>query len=141
MFTPTHTSGFSFSLVARYSLLNMLWTLNDIVKATDGEVLWGDPRQEAGGISIDSRTIAAGEAFVAIRGEVHDGHRFIPEAISRGAAGLVVDRRGREALPAGNRGQSPSFCVAAPDTRTPDRLISDRRLPARPATGKRPVQA
>jgi UDP-N-acetylmuramoyl-tripeptide--D-alanyl-D-alanine ligase len=111
----------------------MLWTLNDIVKATDGEVLWGDPRQEAGGISIDSRTIAAGEAFVAIRGEVHDGHRFIPDAISRGAAGLVVDRRGREALPAGNRGQSPSFCVAAPDT---TRALGDmaafhrRRCPA-----------
>jgi UDP-N-acetylmuramoyl-tripeptide--D-alanyl-D-alanine ligase len=94
----------------------MLWTLNDIVKATDGDLLWGDPRQEVRGISIDSRTITAGEAFVAIRGEVHDGHRFIPEVLGRNAAGLVVDHRSRDALPAEIRGQGRGFCVAAADT-------------------------
>ncbi|MFO7709672.1 MAG: UDP-N-acetylmuramoyl-tripeptide--D-alanyl-D-alanine ligase [Desulfobacterales bacterium] len=94
----------------------MLWTLNDILKATGGELLWGDLPQEAGGISIDSRTIAAGEAFVAIRGEVHDGHRFIPDAVARGAAGLVVEGRNREVLPAGARGRDRLFCVAVADT-------------------------
>ena len=94
----------------------MLWTVKDIVKATGGDLLWGDPRQGAGGISIDSRTMATGELFVAIRGEVHDGHRFIPEAIDRGAAGLVVDRRGREALPAEIGDRERVFCVAVADT-------------------------
>jgi UDP-N-acetylmuramoyl-tripeptide--D-alanyl-D-alanine ligase len=111
----------------------MLWTLNDILKATGGELLCGDPRQEAGGISIDSRTLTAGHAFAAIRGEVHDGHRFIPEAIARGAAGLVVDHRGRDARPAGACGQGRVFCVAVPDT---TRALGDlaafhrRRCPA-----------
>jgi UDP-N-acetylmuramoyl-tripeptide--D-alanyl-D-alanine ligase len=43
------------------------------------------------GVSIDSRTIAAGQLFVAIPGERFDGHDFIPAAIQRGAAGLLVE--------------------------------------------------
>lgn len=43
------------------------------------------------GVSIDSRTVAAGELFVAIRGPRHDGHGFIASALQRGAvAGLVA---------------------------------------------------
>ncbi|MCU0561221.1 MAG: UDP-N-acetylmuramoyl-tripeptide--D-alanyl-D-alanine ligase [Desulfobacterales bacterium] len=94
----------------------MLWTLTDILQATGGELLWGEPRQGAGGVSIDSRTLCAGELFVAIRGEVHDGHRFIPAALARGASGLLVDRRGREALPAEARRPDRVFCVAVADT-------------------------
>lgn len=41
--------------------------------------------------SKDSRTIRPGEYYVAIRGERYDGHDFILEAISKGAAGLVVE--------------------------------------------------
>ncbi len=42
-------------------------------------------------ISIDSRTIKAGELFIAIRGEVHDGHNFIVEACQKGAAAVVLE--------------------------------------------------
>jgi UDP-N-acetylmuramoyl-tripeptide--D-alanyl-D-alanine ligase len=112
----------------------MLWTVQDILDATGGELLGGTPRQGLGGIAIDSRTMATGEAFVAIRGEVHDGHRFIPEVLARGAAGLVVEARHREALPAGVCGQGRGFCVAVPDT---TRALGDlaayhrRRSPAK----------
>ncbi|MEM6325996.1 MAG: UDP-N-acetylmuramoyl-tripeptide--D-alanyl-D-alanine ligase [Bacteroidota bacterium] len=41
--------------------------------------------------SIDTRTIQPGEIYVAIRGEVHDGHRFIPQAIEKGASGIVTE--------------------------------------------------
>ncbi|MDQ6780935.1 MAG: Mur ligase family protein, partial [Candidatus Eremiobacteraeota bacterium] len=41
--------------------------------------------------SIDSRTIQAGETFVCLRGESFDGHAFIPAAVSRGCAAVVVD--------------------------------------------------
>ncbi len=44
------------------------------------------------GISIDSRTLKPGELFFAIRGPRHDGHRFIPDALSKGALGIVADR-------------------------------------------------
>ncbi|GAB4376881.1 MAG: UDP-N-acetylmuramoyl-tripeptide--D-alanyl-D-alanine ligase [Calditrichia bacterium] len=42
------------------------------------------------GISIDSRTLNAGELFVAIEGERYDGHDFIPAAIEKGAVGVVL---------------------------------------------------
>ena len=40
----------------------------------------------ANGYSIDSRTIAAGELFFAVRGERFDGHDFVAGAVERGGA-------------------------------------------------------
>jgi UDP-N-acetylmuramoyl-tripeptide--D-alanyl-D-alanine ligase len=63
-----------------------------------GEIVSGDASREFGGVSIDSRTIAAGELYIAIRGERFDGADFAPAAIVAGAAGVVVPRgRGRDA--------------------------------------------
>ena len=45
---------------------------------------------EAMGYSIDSRTIAAGELFFAVRGERFDGHDFVQAALDNGAVGAVV---------------------------------------------------
>jgi UDP-N-acetylmuramoyl-tripeptide--D-alanyl-D-alanine ligase len=42
------------------------------------------------GVSIDSRTIRAGELFVAICGDCHDGHEFVGAAFDRGAVAAVV---------------------------------------------------
>ncbi|MBS0395927.1 MAG: UDP-N-acetylmuramoyl-tripeptide--D-alanyl-D-alanine ligase, partial [Proteobacteria bacterium] len=44
-------------------------------------------------VSTDSRTIAAGELFVALGGPSFDGHDFVAAAAARGAAGAVVARR------------------------------------------------
>lgn len=43
------------------------------------------------GISTDSRTVQAGELFLALRGESFDGHRFIEVAFARGAVAVLVD--------------------------------------------------
>jgi UDP-N-acetylmuramoyl-tripeptide--D-alanyl-D-alanine ligase len=43
------------------------------------------------GVSTDSRSIAAGELFVALKGEKFDGHAYVADVLSRGAAGAVVD--------------------------------------------------
>ena len=48
---------------------------------------------EAVGYSIDSRTIAAGELFFAVRGERLDGHDFVEAAIANGAVAAVVSMR------------------------------------------------
>jgi UDP-N-acetylmuramoyl-tripeptide--D-alanyl-D-alanine ligase len=53
----------------------------------------------AQGYSIDSRTIAAGELFFAVRGERFDGHDFVAAAVERGAIGAVVSRARAATLP------------------------------------------
>jgi UDP-N-acetylmuramoyl-tripeptide--D-alanyl-D-alanine ligase len=52
-------------------------------------------------VSTDSRTIAAGQLYVALRGERFDGHKYITDVIGRGAAGVVVDVQGADSVPAG----------------------------------------
>lgn len=51
------------------------------------------------GYSIDSRTIAEGELFFAVRGERFDGHDFVAAAVERGAAAAVVSRARVGSLP------------------------------------------
>src|SRR5438552_2346166 len=53
----------------------------------------------AQGYSIDSRTIAPGELFFAVRGERFDGHDFIAVAVERGATAAVVSRARVASLP------------------------------------------
>ncbi len=53
----------------------------------------------AGGYSIDSRTVAPGELFFAVRGERLDGHDFVAGAIERGAVAAVVSRERVASLP------------------------------------------
>jgi UDP-N-acetylmuramoyl-tripeptide--D-alanyl-D-alanine ligase len=53
------------------------------------------------GVSTDTRSVARGELFVAIRGERFDGHDFLATAQGRGAAGALVDEKysGEATLP------------------------------------------
>jgi UDP-N-acetylmuramoyl-tripeptide--D-alanyl-D-alanine ligase len=69
-----------------------LWTVDAIAAATGAECV-GPLPQAVTGISIDSRTAAAREAFFAIRGDTHDGHDFVAAALGQGAALAVVARR------------------------------------------------
>ena len=47
---------------------------------------------EVSGCTADSRRLDPGQVFVAVRGERHDGHAFVAQAMERGAAGVVVER-------------------------------------------------
>src|SRR5438876_921843 len=67
-----------------------LFTVQDIVRATRGALVAGDLGVPITGVSIDSRALGVGEAFFAIRGYRFDGHAFLADAASRGAACLVV---------------------------------------------------
>ncbi len=68
--------------------------LRDILRGTGGSLLSSAVGPELfTGISIDSRTVNQGEVFFAIKGPNHDGHRFLRDAFSRGAALVVVDSR------------------------------------------------
>lgn len=59
------------------------------------------PEREVGGYSIDSRTLAPGELFFALRGPRFDGHQFVAQALERGAAGAVVERPFLDQAPPG----------------------------------------
>jgi UDP-N-acetylmuramoyl-tripeptide--D-alanyl-D-alanine ligase len=59
--------------------------------AMAGRVIAGDPAAEPTGFSIDSRSIATGQAFFAIVA-ARDGHAFAAEAVARGARVVVVSR-------------------------------------------------
>ena len=66
------------------------FTVQDIVRSTQGALVAGDLGIPVTGVSIDSRSLAVGEAFFAIHGHRLDGHAFLAEAAGRGAACLVV---------------------------------------------------
>ena len=70
-----------------------MFTLERLLAATGGRVARGrpDPIARFAGGSNDSRTVAPGEIFFALRDQ-RDGHDFVADALRRGAAGAVVQR-------------------------------------------------
>ncbi len=66
------------------------FTVRDLLRATHGALVAGDLAVAVSGVSIDSRTLAVGDAFFAIRGHSLDGHRYLADAAGRGAACFVV---------------------------------------------------
>lgn len=65
--------------------------LRDIATATNAK-LTGDEKIEALDVTHDSRACREGTLFVAIRGEQFDAHRFVAEAMERGAVGIVSEQ-------------------------------------------------
>jgi UDP-N-acetylmuramoyl-tripeptide--D-alanyl-D-alanine ligase len=72
-----------------------LWTSAAMAEAMRASVQ-GAPPEAISGLSIDSRSIAPGEAYFAIKGDVHDGHDFVTAALKAGAALAVVERAQRD---------------------------------------------
>ena len=68
-----------------------LWTLGEIIRATHGQCL-GDAHVRVEGFSIDTRSLARGEGFIAIQGPNRDGHSFVEAALACGAACAIVAR-------------------------------------------------
>jgi len=66
-----------------------LWTVEAMATAMAAE-RHGTLPQSIAGISIDSRSLAPGEAFFAIHGDHRDGHEFVPAALAAKAALAVV---------------------------------------------------
>jgi len=66
-----------------------IWTETEAANATGGEIAG---RWKALGVSIDSRTIGAGDLFIAIDGENQDGHVWVADALKKGAVAAMVHR-------------------------------------------------
>ncbi|GAB2204161.1 UDP-N-acetylmuramoylalanyl-D-glutamyl-2,6-diamino pimelate--D-alanyl-D-alanine ligase [Roseibium sp. ROS1] len=79
-----------------------LWTLDAFVEAAGGR-LQGDAGAEITGISIDSRTLEPGDAFVAITGDRLDGHDYVAAALEAGASVALVGEDRLSDLPEDGR--------------------------------------
>src|SRR3990167_6165038 len=64
----------------------------EIVEAVKGIHKGGKKDFLLSGVSTDTRLLKAGELFVAISGKKYDGHAFIPQALAKGAGGLLISR-------------------------------------------------
>ncbi|MFN3466361.1 MAG: UDP-N-acetylmuramoyl-tripeptide--D-alanyl-D-alanine ligase, partial [Candidatus Brocadiales bacterium] len=64
----------------------------EIVEAVQGRYRSGKKDFLLSGVSTDTRLLKAGELFVAIPGKQYDGHDFVPQALEKGALGLLVAR-------------------------------------------------
>lgn len=77
-------------------------TLQDLVRALRRHDLVADASNAdvaLSSIEVDSRLVKPGALFVAIRGSIADGNRFIPQALQHGAAALVAEQPGETSVP------------------------------------------
>lgn len=94
----------------------MQWISDDILAATAGQWICGKRDVLFSGISIDSRRISSSELFVAIRGEIHDGHRFCADVVQQGVIGILVDIQEIASLPIDKWRQKEIACIGVKDT-------------------------
>lgn len=69
-----------------------VFTIPEILAATRGALLQAGAATTFCGVSTDSRTCQAGQLFIPLQGERHDGHEYIPGAQRRGVSGVLVGR-------------------------------------------------
>jgi UDP-N-acetylmuramoyl-tripeptide--D-alanyl-D-alanine ligase len=82
------------------------------------------------GVSIDSRTVRAGELFVAIHGPSHDGHDYVVDVLEKGATAAVVAGPLLSRYP----GWIQDKCISVPDTLT---ALHDLARAVRKAWGRK----
>jgi UDP-N-acetylmuramoyl-tripeptide--D-alanyl-D-alanine ligase len=68
----------------------VILTIEEVLRATSGKLLQGSENVFQG-ISTDSRTVAEGELFIALKGGRFDGHHYALEALKKKAGGLLID--------------------------------------------------
>ncbi len=85
-------------------------SLAEATQGTQGVLLRGNPEGVVESYSIDTRTLKPGDLFFALTGPSHDAHRFVPEAMAKGAGAVVISR--------GRAGDFPgeAAVIRVPDT-------------------------
>lgn len=104
----------------------MIIQIEEVLKATGGKLLQGEEKALIQGISTDSRTVAEGELFVALKGPHFDGHHFALKALEKKAGGVLIeeDRTGDIRW----NGYRPRAVIVVKDTlRALGDLARDRR--------------
>jgi len=68
----------------------MDWPIREWIEAVGGQLIAGSPETRIAGVSTDSRTLSAGQLFVALRGPNFNGHDFCRDAAAKGAVALMI---------------------------------------------------
>nr|QGT50558.1 UDP-N-acetylmuramoyl-tripeptide--D-alanyl-D-alani ne ligase [uncultured Elusimicrobia bacterium] len=69
-------------------------SLNKIAEIMNAKLISANPNAKVASFVTDSRVVAPGDAFIALKGQNHDGRRFIPEVLKKGAAVVVAEAEG-----------------------------------------------
>ena len=69
-----------------------MWTVARAMEATGAQLMSGARKGRIRGISTDTRSLLAGELFIALTGERFDGHQFVAQALEKGARACLVSR-------------------------------------------------
>ncbi|MCC2101769.1 MAG: UDP-N-acetylmuramoylalanyl-D-glutamyl-2, 6-diaminopimelate--D-alanyl-D-alanine ligase, partial [Hyphomicrobiales bacterium] len=77
---------------------DVLWTPLALVAPLGARVSGALPARGVTGISIDTRTLAEGDLFVALKGDNSDGHDYVRKAFEAGAAAAAIDEAHAQAL-------------------------------------------
>jgi UDP-N-acetylmuramoyl-tripeptide--D-alanyl-D-alanine ligase len=72
--------------------MQALFTIPEILAATKGALVQKGASATFCGVSTDSRTCQAGQLFIPLMGERHDGHEYIPGALHRGVSGILMGK-------------------------------------------------
>jgi UDP-N-acetylmuramoyl-tripeptide--D-alanyl-D-alanine ligase len=87
-------------------------SLEQVISFTGGRAVLGGPGASFARVITDSRQAQPGDLFVALIGERFDGHRFVGQALAKGAAGVLAQEPLEKDLPA----QTSFVVVQVPDT-------------------------
>jgi len=68
-------------------------TLEEVARFSGGRVIKGDPTLPVERLHTDTRSLVAGDCFVALSGDRFDGHEFVREVRDRGAVASLVSNR------------------------------------------------
>lgn len=104
----------------------MIVQIGEVLRATGGRLLQGEEKALLQGISTDSRMVAEGELFIALKGPHFDGHHFALKAMEKKAGGVLIeeDRAGDIRW----NGYRPKAVIVVKDTlRALGDLARDRR--------------
>jgi len=71
---------------------------HEILKAVNGRLVNGDGNVTCCGVSTDSRTVRAGNLFIALKGETFDGHDFLDAAVNVGASAVLIQEEPKKKI-------------------------------------------
>ena len=100
-------------------------TLGAAAQATGGELANCDAQGSFVGVCTDSRSIGAGELFIALRGENFDGHDYVVAALEAGAAAALVEAKWVAEFARRAKQRAPTEALGGP---LPLLVVADTRL-------------